>query len=64
MKGFQTKAKIILDFQEFLPLGYCSEVRFASFLCGGFINATVVNSPERKLAKHTSVYWSERPHLV
>ena len=30
----------------------CTEVRFASFLSGGFIT---VNSPERKLEKHTSV---------
>ena len=32
----------------------CTEVRFASFLSGGFIT---VNSPERKLEKHTSVNW-------
>ena len=28
----------------------CTEVRFATFLSGGFITATVVNQPERKLA--------------
>ena len=33
----------------------CTEVRFACFLFGGFITAIVVNSPERKLAKRTSV---------
>jgi hypothetical protein len=33
----------------------CTEVRFASFLSGGFITAIVVNPPERKLAKRTSV---------
>jgi hypothetical protein len=27
----------------------CTEVRFASFLSGGFITAIVVNLPERKL---------------
>ena len=32
-----------------------TEVRFASFLSGGFINALVVNPPERKKAKRTSV---------
>ena len=32
-----------------------TEVRFASFLSGGFITAIVVNPPERKLAKRTSV---------
>ena len=35
----------------------CTEVRFASFLSGGFITDIVVNPPERKLAKHTSVQW-------
>ena len=30
---------------------HCTEVRFASFLSGGFITAIVVNPPERKLAK-------------
>ena len=33
----------------------CTEVRFSSFFSGGFITAIVVNPPERKLAKHTSV---------
>ena len=32
-----------------------TEVRFAGFLSGGFITAMLVNPPERKLAKHTSV---------
>ena len=32
-------------------------MRFASFLSGGFITAIVVNPPERKLAKRTSVHW-------
>ena len=31
-------------------------MRFASFLSGGFITAIVVNPPERKLAKRTSVH--------
>ena len=36
-----------------------TEVRFTSFLSGGFITAIVVNPPERKLAKRTSVHsWS------
>ena len=35
----------------------CTEVRFTSFLSGGFITAIVVKPPERKLAKHTSVQW-------
>ena len=33
----------------------CTEVRFACFLSGGFTNMAVINSPERKLAKRTSV---------
>ena len=32
-----------------------TEVRFSSFFSGGFITAIVVNPPERKLAKRTSV---------
>ena len=36
----------------------CTEVRFASFLSGGFITAIVVNPPERKLAKRTYVQWA------
>ena len=38
-------------------LPQCTEVRFASFLSGGFITAIVVNPPEMKLAKRTSVQW-------
>ena len=34
---------------------HCTKVRFASFLSGGFIAANLVNPPERKLAKPTSV---------
>ena len=33
----------------------CTEVRFASFVSGGFITAVLVNPPERKMAKRTSV---------
>ena len=35
----------------------CTEVRFASFLSGGFTTMPVINPPERKLAKRTSVHW-------
>ena len=34
-------------------------MHFASFLSGGFITAIVVNPPERKLAKRTSVQFSK-----
>ena len=33
----------------------CTKMGFSS----GFITAAVVNPPERKLAKHTSVHWSK-----
>ena len=36
-------------------LTQCTEVCFASFFFGGFITVIVVNPPERKLAKCTSV---------
>ena len=41
--------------QPNVRIEHCTEVRFASFLSGGFITAIVVNPPERKLAKRTSV---------
>ena len=34
---------------------HCTEVRFATFLSGGFTTIAVINPPERKLAKRTSV---------
>ena len=34
----------------------CTEVRFASWLSGGFTTRAVINPPERKLAKRTSVH--------
>jgi hypothetical protein len=33
----------------------CTEVRFASLLSGGFTTMAVINPPEKKLAKLTSV---------
>ena len=38
-------------------VSHCTQVRFAIFLSGGFITAIVVNPPERKLAKRTSVQY-------
>ena len=32
---------------------------FASFLSGEFTNMAVINPPEKKLAKRTSVHWSD-----
>jgi hypothetical protein len=37
----------------------CTEVHFASFLSGGFTTMAVINPPERKLAKRTSVDWEQ-----
>ena len=36
---------------------HCTDVRFARFLSGGFTTMAVINPPERKLAKRTSVHW-------
>ena len=36
--------------------GHCTEVLFASFISGGFITAMVINPPERKPTKRTSVH--------
>ena len=41
----------------------CTEVRFVSFLSGGFMPAIVVNPPERKLAKRTFLHWVESIHI-
>jgi hypothetical protein len=35
---------------------HCTEARFASFLSSGYINVIVVNPPEKKLAKCSSVH--------
>ena len=42
--------------KRFPNILHCTEMRFASFLSGGFITAMVVNPPERRLAKCTSVH--------
>ena len=36
---------------------HCTDVRFAFFLSGGFTTMAVINPPERKLPKPTSVQW-------
>ena len=35
---------------------HCTEMRFASFLSGGFTTMAVINPPERKLERRTSVH--------
>ena len=37
----------------------CTEVRFASWLSGGFTTMAVINLPKSKLAKRTSVHCIE-----
>ena len=41
----------------------CTEVRFASFFSGGFTTMAVMNPPEKKLEKRTSVQWSAHATL-
>ena len=41
---------------HFSHMAHCTEVRFAIFLSGGFTNTAVINPPETKLAKRTSVH--------
>ena len=48
--------EFICSYLQFVRTAHCTEVRFARFLSGGFITAIVVNPPERKLAKRTSVH--------
>ena len=35
---------------------HCTEMRFASLFSGGFTTIAVINQPERKLAKRSSVH--------
>ena len=37
---------------------HSAEVRFVSFLSGGFTTMAVINPAERKMAKRTHVQWS------
>ena len=56
----QPSAKVVASytiFTIFHNTTQCTEVRFASFLPGGFITATLVNPTEKKQAKRTSVQW-------
>ena len=48
---YESKSNSIFD--------QCTEVRFASFLSCDFTTMAVIDPPERKLAKRTSVHWSK-----
>ena len=41
-------------------LNHCTDVHFNSLFFGGFITNIVVNPPERKQVKRTSVHWLEQ----
>ena len=45
------------NFAKMALLNRFTEVRFASFLSGGFTTMSVMNPPEKKLEKRTSVRW-------
>ena len=55
-KASQSILRARWEVQKILEGGHCTEVRFSSFFSGGFITVIVVNPPERKLAKRTSVH--------
>ena len=52
------KTNVVKSYLYILYSNQCRDVLFSSFFSGGFITAIVVNPPERKLAKLTSVQWA------
>jgi hypothetical protein len=60
---YLSKIRSRFEFQIFnlnYNFDHCTELRFASFFSGGYITAIVVNSPERKFAKRTSVHCTDK----
>ena len=53
------QSKIIVIIWRYDHCTQCTKVLFASYLSGGFITATGLNLPERKLAKRTSAQCSD-----
>ena len=49
--------RIILS-SSLIDLNQYTEVRFASLLSGGFTTMAVINPPEKKLEKRTSLQWA------
>ena len=49
--------KAFIKCAPFLNSNQCIEVRFDSFLSGGFTTMVVINPPNWKLANSTSVQW-------
>ena len=61
--------KFILDYNapSEKSLTHCTEVRFASFFTGGFTylhTMAVMNPPEKKLEKRTSVHCAPYNHFL
>ena len=53
----QYKKKTVSSYHFLSALLNCTEVRFASFFSGGFTTMAVINQPEKKMVKRTSVNW-------
>ena len=49
---------LVICYQCQCNIGQCTEVRFASFLSGGFTTISIMNPPKKKLKKRTSVQCS------
>ena len=61
LDGYNFKTKYVfvsLFVCLFLGFTHYNEVPFSSFFSGGFITTIVVDPPERKLAKRTTVLYS------
>ena len=54
-KKYVTTASLKMSQVVDLFSGHCTEVRFASFLSREFTTMAVMNPPEKKLGKRTSV---------
>ena len=54
-RGFNQADVMVFLSTQLLRTEQCTEVRFASLLSGGFTTMAVINPPEKKLAKRTSV---------
>ena len=61
--GFKIECTVHITLPK-LPLNQFTEVCFASFLSGGFINVIVVNPLERKLVKRTSVQCQKKLNVA
>ena len=55
MFGFKENCKTHTIYSSNANLNQRTEVRFASFFSGGFTTMALINPPERKLVKRTSV---------